>query len=261
MKRRIFYLIGGFVLLMGACTPIEIRQDPEAALTSDQLKITITQNPAGSNTVVFTNETPAIMLWDWGTGTDHKAIDTIYLPFAGTYTLKYTAFFAGSTGSVTGTKTFSIAANDDAFFDKDPLWKQLTGGGTGQTWVFAMDHPCGNLAGNGPQECILPTWWTMTPAGYNQSTTTDEMTMDLNGAANFKRKYADGSTASGFFNIIAPFVNSAGTFHAFEVLGGLKFPWPGAGKYHVTNINANELSLHEYQQYNIALYKRKGYTY
>ena len=124
-----------------------------------------------------------------------------------------------------------------------------------------MDHPCGNLAGNGPQECVTPAWWTMTPGSYDQSTTDDEMTMNLLGAANFSRKHGDGSIDAGIFTIIDPYVNPAGTFHAFKVLGGAKFPWPGAGEYHVTKINADELSLHEYQQYNIALYKRKGYIY
>jgi hypothetical protein len=51
------------------------------------------------------------------------------------------------------------------------------------------------------------------------------------------------------------------TFNAFEVVGGPQMPWPNGGKYHVTNINDNELVIHEYKTYNVAMYKRKGFTY
>jgi hypothetical protein len=258
--KKILYSLMVLTLLLASCNTIEDREELGPILKPDQLIYSVTQPEPGSNTIILENKTPNVLqYWDWGTGFSNKLKDTIYIPFSGTFKIKFTAFCAG--GTVTDSSTFTVDHNDDAYFDQDPLWKALTGGGSGKTWVFALDHPSGLLAGNGPEDCIIPGWWTMSPASYNQSSTDDEIYMDLNSAANFERKHGDGSIERGFFNIIAPYVNGTDTFHAFEVVGGPTFPWPNTDKYHVTNINENELSLHEYKGYNIALYKQKGFVY
>lgn len=258
MKTILYSLIG--MLLIASCSTIENRDPLGGILPASDLKIAIVQNPAGSNSVILQNKTAnAMMFFDYGTGTTHKAIDTIYIPFKGTFKLKYTAFCAG--GTITDSTTFTIAQNDDAFFDKDKAWKGLTNGGSGQTWVFAMDHPSGLLAGNGPEDCLIPGWWTMTPSSYNQSTTNDEVYMDITGAAHFNRTKGDGSVVKGFFNVIAPYKINGGTYSAIEVLNGPTFPWPTSGKYHFTKMTADELSVHDFGAYNIALYKRKGFKY
>ncbi|MCE1200426.1 MAG: hypothetical protein LWW85_15780 [Marinilabiliales bacterium] len=257
MKTTLFSLLG--ILLLAACQTIEERDALGTILAPSDLKIAIVQNPAGSNKVVLQNKTPGtIMFFDYGTGTTHRAIDTIYIPFAGKYTLKYTAFCDG--GTVSDSTTFTIASNDNAFFDKDPAWKGLTNGGSGQTWVWAVDHPSGFIAGNGPEDCTFPAWWTMTADQY-WGTKNDEVYIDLVGAANFQHKNGDGSVTKGFFNVIAPFVINGNKFSGIETLGGPKFPWPDTGKYHITKNNANELTIHEYGAYNVALYKRKGFKY
>jgi hypothetical protein len=258
--KKTFYTIICVALILASCKTIEDREELGPILTADQLDFEVKQPAVGSNSIILESRTQgAIPYWDWGTGFSNKMKDTIYIPFKGTFTIKYTAFCAG--GTITDSATFTIAANDDAFFDKNPLWKGLTGGGSGKTWVMALDFPGGNFAGNGPQESPKPAWWTMNAGSYNQSTTDDEMYMDLQGAANFKRKFGDGSIAKGFFGILPDVTFNGITFNAFEVIGGPKFPWPGAGQYHVTNLTADELVLHEYKQFNVCCYKRKGFNY
>lgn len=258
--KNIVYGMMGLALLLAACDTIEDRDSLGPVLTADQLDFTVSQPTAGSNTIILQSNTEnALPYWDWGTGFSNQSRDTIYIPFQGTFTIKYTAFSAG--GTVTDSTTFTVAQNDDEYFNQNPLWKQLTGGGEGKIWVMAMDHPSGLVAGNGPEESVLPAWWTMSPTAYNQSPTDDEVYMDLKGAANFELRHADGSVEKGFFNMIDPYVKDGVTYYAFEVVGGAKFPWPGPGKYHVTHITEDELSLHEYKAFNIALYKRKGFNY
>lgn len=258
--KNILYGMMGLALLMASCDTIEDRDSAGPVLTKDKLAFTVSQPTPGSNTIILESKTKdALPYWDWGTGFSNQTKDTIYIPFKGTFTIKYSAFSGG--GTTTDSTTFTVGQNDEAYFNLNPLWKQLTGGGEGKTWVFAMDHPSGTVAGNGPEESVVPAWWTMSPATYNQSTTDDEITMDLKGAANFTRKHGDGSVEKGFFNMIDPYVKDGVTYYAFEVLGGPTFPWPATGKYHVTKITDDELSLHEYKAFNVALYKRKGFNY
>jgi hypothetical protein len=263
--KKVFYSLIGLALLLASCETIEKRESGGEILTPDQLKITIIQPTAGSNTVIFKNETVgAIIYYDWGTGTltSRQMYDTVVFPFAGTPKLKYTAFCGG--GTVMDSTTFTIAHNDDSFFDSDPAWKGLTNGGSGQTWVWALDIPGGIIAGNGPENCTAPAWWTMDASpGNSWIHFHDEVTLDLIGAANFTYKAEDGSIKKGFFKVIAPFENGGVSYSGIQTLNGVTFPWPnpGDGKYHITKLNANELSLHEYKAYNIGMFKRKGFSY
>jgi len=261
MKKTLYYSLVGLALLFASCSTIEDRAELGPILKASELVFTVSQPTAGANTIILHSKSPgALPYWDWGTGFSNKANDTIYIPFAGTFKMKYTAFCSG--GTITDSATFTIAKNDDAFFDKNPLWKKLTGGGAGKTWVWATDIPNGKVAGNGPEDCTSPQWWTMTASDGNVSGgIADEITMNLSGAANFSRKSADGSVKKGFFGMLTDYSNNGKTFNAFEVIGGPTMPWPSTGKYHVTVINNDELVVHEYKAYNVAMYKRKGFTY
>lgn len=260
MKRLIY--ASSMLLLAVACSTIEDRDTMGPKLSPSQLVFQAKQPTDGSNTIILDSHTPgSLAYWDWGTGYSSKAQDTIYIPFGGKVTIKYTAFTAG--GAVTDSTTVTIAKNDDAFFDTDPAWKVLTNGGAGQTWVWALDIPSGNIAGNGPEDCLIPTWWTMTPDSYGQSPKplTDEVYMDLQGAANFQWKKPDGSIQKGFFKVVAPYSINGKSYSAITTIGGVTFPWPTSGKYHFTKMTADELAVHDYGQYNIAMYKRKGFNY
>jgi hypothetical protein len=260
MKNIVYILIS--MIALSACDTIEDRETVGPTISPDQLDFAVTQPAAGSNTIFLESKTKGVLpYWDWGTGFSNKLRDTLYIPFAGTFKLKYTAFSAG--GPVTDSTTFTVAKNDDAYFDKDPAWKMLTNGGAGQTWVWALDLPSAKIAGNGPEDCLIPTWWTMSESEYNQSAKplTDEVYMDLQGAANFYWKKPDGSVVKGFFNVIAPFEFNGNKFSAIETLGGVTFPWPTTGKYHFTKMTKDELAVHNYKQFEIAMFKRKGFNY
>lgn len=265
MKKSLYSLIG-LALAFASCSTIEDRVDLGPVLKADQLVFSVSQPVAGSNTIILENKTPnTLQYWDWGTGFSNKLNDTIYIPFAGTFTMRFTAFCAG--GTVTDSTTFTVAKNDETFFDKNPLWKKLTGGGTGQTWVWAIDIPGGKVAGNGPEDCTSPAWWTMTAtdvAGQfsGKYSIEDEITFDLNGSANFAVKHKDGSVVKGFFGMLPDYSTNGKAYNAFEVIGGPTMPWPSTGKYHVTVINnTDSLVVHEYKAYNVAMYKRKGFVY
>jgi hypothetical protein len=264
MKKLLYSLIG-LAMLLASCETIENRDSLGPVLTPDQLNVTTIQPTPGSNTVIFNNQTEgAIMYYDWGTGTltSRQQYDTIYIPFASTVQMKYTAFCAG--GTVTDSLTFTIASNDDAFFDTDPAWKGLTNGGSGQTWVWALDIPGGIIAGNGPENCTAPAWWTMDASpGNSWIKFYDEIAFDLVGAANAIYTAEDGSVKKGFFKVITPYVNGGVSYSGIQTLNGVTFPWPNPsdGKYHITKLTADELSIHEYGVYNIGMFKRKGFSY
>ncbi len=256
MKKIIYYLLG-LSLIITACETIEDSQDLGEILTEDQLDIEIIQQPAGSNTVVLKNNTTGIIpYWDWGTGWSNKIYAEVYLPFAGNYTVEFTAFCEG--GSVTTSREFTVDNNDNAFFDTDPAWKMLTGGGPGKTWVWATDHPTGLVFGNGMPDCVTPQWWMVKPSDEGFADYMgQEVYMDLNSAANFELRKADGSVVKGVFKVVDQYAG----FSAIKVLGGPAFSWPTSGQYHFTLMTEDELSVHDYASYNVALYKRKGFNY
>ncbi|MDR3653612.1 MAG: hypothetical protein P4L34_11675 [Paludibacter sp.] len=278
MKYKIWYSLATLVLLFASCTAIEDRAAMGPVLAASQVKIQIVQKTTGANAVTVLDATPgAIIYFDWGTGTGKSAAadDSVnfYVPFAGTFKLKYTAFCAG--GTVTDSTTFTIAANDEAYFDRDPVWKTLTGGGSGETWVFGTDVPGGIVGGNGPINSPAPAWWTLnaSSSGIGSQLSSpwsvqDQITCNLIGAANFSVKHSDGSVTKGFFNVATPVIDSGDgdptPYHAITVSNGAHFPWPsgnGIGQYHFTVLTAKHLCVHDYNGYNCALYKQMGTTW
>ncbi|HYX06583.1 MAG TPA: hypothetical protein VE912_07595 [Bacteroidales bacterium] len=261
MKKIIFLLIS-VSILFASCETIENREMLGSVLSKDEIDIQVIQEPAGSNTIVLKNNTPGIIpYWDWGTGWSNKNEAEVYIPFAGDYTVEFTAFCDG--GTVTVNRDFSVASNDDSYFDSDPAWKGLTGGGSGKTWVWALDHPSGYIAGNGPTDCLFPAWWVMTPDGLNIPDALNyEFYMDLNGAANFELKnVVDGSVQKGVFTVDDPLKIGDVNYSVIEVLGGPHIPWFSGTKYHLTNLTDDELSVHLYNAYDVAVFKRKGFVY
>ena len=275
MKYKIGYSIAAIMLLFASCTAIEDRAPLGTVLTAAQVKIKVVQNTTGANAVTVLNATPgAIIYFDWGTGTGKSASvdDSVhfYVPFAGKFVLKYTAFCAG--GTVTDSTTFTIAANDNAYFDGDPVWKTLTGGGTGETWVFATDVPGGVIGGNGPINCPAPAWWTLDASSGGMGgqlkapwSVQDQVSCNLTGAANFIVKHSDNSVTKGFFNVYNTLVDTGDSdptvYHAITTSNGAQFPWPsgnGIGQYHFTVLTAKHLCVHDYNGYNCALYKQMG---
>ena len=89
--KKVIYGLMGFALLMQSCGTKEDRDDMGPLLTKDQLKVAVIQPTAGSNTIVFHNQTVGvIMYYDWGTGTVNarKEYETSYIPVEGTHKVK-----------------------------------------------------------------------------------------------------------------------------------------------------------------------------
>jgi len=134
-----------------------------------------------------------------------------------------------------------------------------------------LDVPGKVVAGNGPLNCTAPAWWNVnTDPGNNAMLDFNaSVYCDLNGGANFVQTKGDGSVVKGFFNVLAPFTDPGDDspvkpYSAIQVSGGAGFPWPngnGVSKYHITKMTPDVLSVHDYNGYNVGMYKRKGFKY
>ncbi|GEM_PF-1069117 len=206
MKNKIIYLSLLITLFFSACDTIEDRDEPGRVLNESELLFDMIQEPAGSNTVLLENKTKNVIpYFDWGTGYSTQSKTEAYFPFAGEYTLTFTAFCAG--GPVSTTRTFKVDNNDPEYF-KDPAWALLSGNNNGKTWVFATDIPKssyeGRIWGNGGYMRMPPgpDWWGRTAADAidDNIDLQAEMYFDLAGAANFKVTN-HGSTSTGTYDL------------------------------------------------------------
>ncbi|GBU08091.1 hypothetical protein AwDysgo_14220 [Bacteroidales bacterium] len=256
MNKKIIYHIISLLVLFCACDSVEDRQDLGNVLTENQLVFDLIQTPAGSNSVVFQNQTANIIpYYDWGTGFSNKPRTEAYFPFAGEYTVNFTAFCAG--GTVSTNKKFTVDQNDPNYFE-NPIWNLLTNT-TGKTWVWALDHPSGHPYGNGPVDCLEPGWWQVTVAEIEGwGIAQDEITFDINGAANFSIKTKDG-IKTGFFDIGEMTVEGQ-VFPSLKISGAtMSRDEDKSGLYHIVKLTQDELIVH--QEYNVSIYKRKGFMY
>lgn len=206
MNTKICYLFASIIMLCVACDPVEDRDKPGRILNSDELVFDLIQEPAGSNTIIFDNKTPEIIpYYDWGTGFSNKPRTEAYFPFAGDYTVTFTAYCAG--GSVSTTRNFTVSRNDPEYF-KDPAWNKISGNGAGKVWIFATDIPTdnydGRIWGNGGYKGNPPgpSWWGRTAADAKDDNIDigAEMYFDLDGGANFKVTN-HGTVSSGSYDL------------------------------------------------------------
>jgi len=189
--------------LLFSCEPVEDREDlPATNLDPSEISISVTND---GNDVTMVNSTPDVIpYWSYKDATGNElghsnqnTVNTVF-PFAGTYTVDFTAYTRG--GAVqAASKTLIIASNDSEYFSA-PEWSNLTNGVAGKTWVLDMSSPIGwagfdypynpagadywnwfpDYAGN---EWVMPNknWGEMTfnlDGGYNVSVTQTALTTD-----------------------------------------------------------------------------------
>ena len=189
--------------LLFSCEPVEDREDlPATNLDPSEISISVTND---GNDVTMVNSTPDVIpYWSYKDATGNElghsnqnTVNTVF-PFAGTYTVDFTAYTRG--GAVqAASKTLIIASNDSEYFSA-PEWSNLTNGVAGKTWVLDMSSPIGwagfdypynpagadywnwfpDYAGN---EWVMPSkdWGEMTfnlDGGYNVSVTQTALTTD-----------------------------------------------------------------------------------
>jgi hypothetical protein len=190
---KILYYLACAVFLFTACKTIEDRDEMGALLTNDQIDIDVYATTTGGNQIVLINNTSGVAgTWDYVIDKSTRKQDTVLLPFLGTSTIFFTATTAG--GLVEVTKDVTISQIDHP---TDTTWDNLAGSTSeGKTWVWATDHPDGYAYGNGGYlGSTLPAWWKVDAATLDGwGVLNDEMTFDLNNAANFT--LVTGNTAS-----------------------------------------------------------------
>jgi hypothetical protein len=133
-----------------------------------------------------------IYYWDFGKSQIKAGPQKVvpYFPFPGTYDIKCTIYGEGAQ-STKASVSFTVATIDPSVNTK-PVWKELTGGGTGRTWIYDTDPATGT-----PDYCFQTTndladypdnWTPANSWGQCVRFTPDlngEMVFDLNGGINY----------------------------------------------------------------------------
>lgn len=108
-------------------------------LDKSEIKYTVTQDmkaDPGGNTVILKNMTPGTLsMWDYGTGSSTRMVDTVKFAFTGDYVIK----FSVSTGGriVKMDSVVVKVTQDNLNYVNDPLWTALSGGvGKDKQWVL-----------------------------------------------------------------------------------------------------------------------------
>ncbi|WP_055094095.1 hypothetical protein [Flavobacterium aquidurense] len=212
MKRILYIVIAAVTIGSGlfSCEPAEDRDSlPAVSLTPETIKFSVTQNTANENEVILKNPDPnVIAYWRYvdangnELGHSNKSDDQIVFPFAGKYTVYYTAYTRG--GSVDAAPVVvNISKNDQTYF-RDPKWNMLSNGEAGKTWVLDFIDPVGWAGLDYPNNPKGTDYWNWFPdyAGNSwvmPSKNWGEMHFDLNGNYNTSVKQTaletDGQTA------------------------------------------------------------------
>ncbi|WP_316635898.1 hypothetical protein [uncultured Flavobacterium sp.] len=199
MKRILYIVITAITISSGlfSCEPVEDRNSlPAQTLTASTLKFSVKPTTENPNVVVLKNEDPAVIpYWKYvdkngnEIGHSNKNEEKLALPFAGKYTVYFTAYARG--GSVEAAPvTVDIAQNDETQFG-DPKWGLLANGAQGKTWILDMDSPVGFAgldypAATGDNWNWFPDYasnsWIMPNKNWG------EMHFDLNGGYNTQVK-------------------------------------------------------------------------
>jgi PKD repeat protein len=210
MKNRLLCLAGGIILLIGACTPLEDRQEAGPIVPASDFTYTITHDADSDFILYLKNTTPGVMFsWDYAWGVTRKATDTVRMLVPGTYTVKITATTAG--GIVTTTKDVVVTMPDPNAF-QEPEWAFLTNFTVGKTWIWddAKPAPWGN---GGFMGCSAPCWWAVSKSDLNgRGVGSDEMKFDLNGGRHLTLTAASvpwAGITTGTFNLT--FGSTSGT--------------------------------------------------
>lgn len=195
--KSIIYTLAALIAMsfLFSCEAEEDRTDlPAITLKASQLDFTVTQNPTNKNEVTMTNLTKGVIpYWSYKNangdelGHSNLAQTTVTFPFAGTYTVYFTAYIKGGIVEAEPV-TINVAENNEAYFSA-PEWAMLTNGVAGKTWQLDMVDPIGWAGLDYPYNANGADFWNWFPdyAGnpwVMPSKDWGEMTFDLNGGYN-----------------------------------------------------------------------------
>ena len=181
MKKTIFTIITGLTLIfLFSCEPQADKIGkiaPPPSNASIVIDATDPYNPYFSAVA----DNGFICYWDFGNGQKLVGPQKVssYYPFPNTYNVSCNIYGEGGQGPVKAETTFTVATTDPTVVNK-PIFKELTGGGAGRTWVYNTDPATGI-----PDYCYqttndladYPDNW-MPSASWGQCT---RITPDING--------------------------------------------------------------------------------
>jgi hypothetical protein len=199
MKRILYIIIAAITIgsVLFSCEPVEDRDSlPAITQKASDLKFTITQNATNKNVVILKNQDPNVIpYWKYTDasgnelGHSNKGDDQVTFPFAGKYTVYFTAYTRG--GSVEAAPVVvDVTENDESYFS-DPKWSMLTNGVDGKTWVLDFIDPVGWSGLDYPNNPTGLDYWNWFPDYASNSWVMPtknwgEMHFDLNGGYNTK---------------------------------------------------------------------------
>ena len=175
-----------------SCEPQEDRDSlPAVSLKPSDISINVA---ATGNVVTMTNATEDVIpYWNYidangnDLGHSNQNQNQVTFPFAGKYTVYFTAFTRGGRVDATPVEV-NIAENDETYFSA-PEWGFLTNGVEGKTWILDMANPIGWAGLDYPYNALGADYWNWFPdyAGNEwvmPNKNWGEMTFDLNGGYN-----------------------------------------------------------------------------
>lgn len=203
--KKIFFIAAAIIVLL-RLTSCQPKQDAIGDIGPAPVnpKIEITGTDPYNPVFKATADKGFIYQWDMGNGqlvSPGKTEASSYYPFAGNYTVKCIIYGAGAQ-KVEASTVFTVAKTDPSIFTK-PVWKELTGGGTGKTWVYNTDPATGT-----PDYCFQTYWdlveypehWKPQNSwGQCVRITPDvngEMVFDLNNGVNYTYHHVAGDAGT-----------------------------------------------------------------
>ncbi|MDD5150081.1 MAG: hypothetical protein PHC28_06300 [Flavobacterium sp.] len=213
MKRILqFSAVALFFGFLFSCTPVENRVSTD--MTYTQAKLDYTATLTGNTLTMTNNNSDIIPYWTVSNSsgvvvaTFNTNIATLYLYFAGDYTVNYTAYTKG--GSIEATPIVVTITTPDLSQFTDPRWALLTNGADGKTWILKKADPVEYAGINYPHSAVMdaiygiPTTrdWNWDPgslqswSGYEDKDW-GEITFNMNGGLNVittQTSFTTGST-------------------------------------------------------------------
>jgi hypothetical protein len=248
------YIIILLLFVLASCTKEDQETLSGPTLSQADIKYTVTQEQGHDNIVMLNSLTKGsyIPFWQYSGGFSKSLSDTINLPFAGDYIIKYSVYTSG--GPLNDSTKITVSENDPQYFH-NPSWNLLTNAQDGKTWVWATDRPTGICYGNGSGGATAPEWWQNGIAYLtDQGVAADEMTFDLKGSKNYSITHAGVTTTASFdLDTLSQSIKITGS----DISLGNKVT------YVIVKLTADELTLAQQGDgwRNLWLFKRKGYTY
>ena len=198
MKKHIYFAVA-ILAFLSACEPQRMEQGKIGPAPSN-IKLTMTATDEHNPVFTAQAENGYIYHWDMGNGqviAPGPGTVTSYYPLAGTYKVDVTIYGEGAQ-EISADTTFHVATTDLAVASR-PVWKELTGNGTGRTWVYNTNPATGT-----PDYCYQTTgdlvnypnnWKPSASWGQCVRITPDingEMTFDLVGGVNYTYHHVAG---------------------------------------------------------------------